>query len=299
MRGRDPEIATLYSAASVMSVPRLARSPLQAAFSNAQIARSTSPTFGESNPGHQRDETLHPARTARIEYEEREVAADAVPLHSVPDEIAHGEHGLIRSIILSDRMHALTVDTAGEVAVWNIVRGLCLGKYSSEDVAAASFGGSTASGSTGEKENSPREALETVRERIEGEAVVQPWAAVDTKTGVLTVHLNERCFEAEIYADEAGFGPERTFPEEMRLNIGKWVLRNLFIHFIKEEQRAAHRRARDAAAQESMQRLLRGAAPTHIDIDKRLSETRQRSSSDISRQSRHPHSKYHHLWSLL
>ena len=63
---------------------------------------------------------------------------------------------------------------------------------------------------------SPREALETVRERIEGEAVVVSWASVDTKTGLLTVHLNERCFEAEIYADEAGYGPERHFGDEMR-----------------------------------------------------------------------------------
>lgn len=53
-------------------------------------------------------------------------------------------------------------------------------------------------------------------ELIEGEAVVSSWAALDTKTGVLTVHLNERCFEAEIYADEAGFGAERQFSEETR-----------------------------------------------------------------------------------
>ncbi|KAL4250924.1 WD repeat WDR48 family protein [Abortiporus biennis] len=245
-RGRDPEIATLYSAASVISVPRMnTRSPLQAIFTNVQIPRSVSPIQGDGPQLRYTEDTLHPMRTARMEYEEREVAADAVPLHSVPDEIVHGEHGLVRSVILNDRMHALTVDTAGEVAIWNIVRGVCLGNYSSEDVAAASFCGSTSSGSTSERDHSPREALETVRERIEGEAVVLSWSSVDTKTGVLTVHLNERCFEAEIYADEAGYGPERHFSEETRLNIGKWVLRNLFVNFIKEEQRTASRRYRE------------------------------------------------------
>ena len=67
-------------------------------------------------------------------------------------------------------------------------------------------------------QRSPREALETVRERIEGEAVVPAWAALETKTGVLTVHVGERCFEAEVYADEAGDGHERV-NEEVRCEL--------------------------------------------------------------------------------
>lgn len=283
-RGRDPEIATLYSAASVMSVPRINRPPLQPTFLNT--GRSVSPAPGDTLLSRPVEETLHPMRTARMEYEEREVAADAVPLYSTPDYIIHGDHGLVRSVILNDRIHALTVDTAGEVAVWNIVRGTCLGKFSSEDVAAASFCGSTSGRSgTGEKEYSPREALEAVKERIEGEAVVLPWATVDTKTGVLSVHLNGKCFEAEIYADEAGYGPERQFADDMRLNVGKWVLKNLFSSFIKEQQRAISRRNRDIAAQEAGHRLQRGGAPTHIDLDPHTSSNRGRSSSDASRTS--------------
>lgn len=227
-RGRDPEVATLYSAASVMSVPRLARSPLQAAFANNATAsgaiplRSASPTHAESITAHSRvnEETLHPRRAARADFEERELASDAVPLHTVPDEVIHGDHGLVRCALLNDRVHALTVDTAGGVAVWDIVRGHCLGRFSAEDVAEASFCGSSASGSVCEGgrdvERSPREALETVKERVEGEAVVASWASVDTKTGLLSVHMNERCFEAEIYADEAGFGPDKHFSDEHR-----------------------------------------------------------------------------------
>ena len=67
-------------------------------------------------------------------------------------------------------------------------------------------------------ERSPREALEVVRERIEGEAVVVSWSTVDTKTGVLTAHLDEKCFEGEVYADEVGLGPgpDRQPAEETR-----------------------------------------------------------------------------------
>lgn len=309
-RGRDPEIATLYSAASVMSVPRLVRSPLHSVFSTGNSGvppRSTSPVLAESVHLSSRappEETLHPRRTARAEFEEREIASDAVPLHSMPDETIHGDCGLVRCALLNDRVHALTVDTAGGVAVWDIVRGTCLGRFSCEDIAEASFCGSSGSGSGSggrETDRSPREAIETVRERIEGEAVVAVWANIDTKTGLLGVHLNDRCFEAEIYADEAGFGPDRHFSDETRsklpctylsrlpsnfaiVNIGKWVLRNLFIHFIRDQQRTFARRAKDAANHEH-HRLHRGAAPAHIDIVKTSPELRPRSSSEASRKS--------------
>jgi WD repeat-containing protein 48 len=91
-----------------------------------------------------------------------------------------------------------------------------LGRFAREDVAAASNSGHVVNENGHEKEQSPREALETVKERIEGEAVVTPWSSTDTKTGLLTVHLDEKCFDAEIYADEAGYGPERHFNDETR-----------------------------------------------------------------------------------
>lgn len=143
-----------------------------------------------------------------------------MPLYSTPEDIVHGDHGLVRSVILNNRIHALTVDISGEVAVWDIVRGICLGVYPRDQVAGAGESAYSASGGSGDrKERSPREALEAVRERIEGEAVISQWASVDTKTGVLTVHLTERCFEAEIYADEAGFGPDRRFNDELRCKL--------------------------------------------------------------------------------
>lgn len=217
--GRDPEIATLYSAASVMSVPRLdGRShmssvlPHPPSFGNASPMRSdTLLSSAENTPA------LYPTNSARNEYEDREVASEAEPLLDAPDHVIQGDTGLVRSIILNNRMHALTVNTAGEVAVWDIIRAICLGRFLKDDVSAASHSDSGSTNSDeSDKNPSPREALETVRERIEGQAVVNPWSSVDTKMGLLTVHLSDRCFEAEIYADEAGYGPEKNFGDELR-----------------------------------------------------------------------------------
>ena len=210
-RTRDPEVVTLYSAASVMSVPhQIIRSPDQA------IIRTSS--IGNPLQSSRTEETVMLYNTARMNYDERELAADAVPLCLKPDDVIPGDHGLVRCVILNDRLNALTVDTAGEVAVWDIVRGTCRGRYAAEDVAAASLAGSTA-GRSDEKERSPREVLEIVRERIEGEAVVSTWCSANTKVGVLTIHMDERCFEGEVYADEVGFAHDRHYNDESKCEL--------------------------------------------------------------------------------
>lgn len=236
-RGRDPEIATLYSAASIASVPRVTapvRSPLGSVFqqtsnagntpttANNMIPRTTSPIPSESfYRDRDRDPTIHALHTSRrASFEDRDMAQDTVPLYTTPDEVIIGDYGLVRCGLLNDRVHAVTVDLRGEVGVWDVVRGICVGRFNREDVAEAASsecrGGSTDGGECDETQRSPREALDIVKERIEGEAVVATWASVDTKTGLLSVHLGERCFEAEVYADEAGFGPERHFSDEAR-----------------------------------------------------------------------------------
>ncbi|KNZ76218.1 WD repeat-containing protein 48 [Termitomyces sp. J132] len=184
--------------ASIRSVPR--QTPVR------------SPTLSPFKPPLQSgiaEDVVYPMSHARADYEERELASDAVPLQAEPEDVLTGEHGLVRSMILNDRVHALTVDTSGEAAVWDIVRGLCRGRFSREDVASISHTGT----------------------------VVSQWATADTKTGVLTIHMTEKCFEAEVYADEVGYANDRRFNDESKINIGKWVLRNLFLGFIREEQR--------------------------------------------------------------
>ncbi|KAJ3802993.1 hypothetical protein GGU11DRAFT_849688, partial [Lentinula aff. detonsa] len=241
-KDRDPEIATLYSAASVMSVPKTnPRSPIRSTFSQPIQHKQAQP----------RSDTVVELPSARALFEDREIAADAAPLYTEPDDVTRGDHGLVRSIILNDRIHALTVDTSGTVEVWDIARCICKGKFTKEDVATASIRAASSTSSGGrsgdgvnERERSPREALEIVQERIEREVVVLPWSTADTKSGVLTIHLNERCFDAEVYADDVGFVHDRYVNDESKLNIGKWVLKNIFLGFIREEQRLQRKRER-------------------------------------------------------
>lgn len=207
-RTRDTDVATLYSAASIMSIPRQDFS--KRVMSPFQPSSLISPIHSSRT-----EETVMFTNAAIAKYEEREVAADAIAICSEPDFVIRGDAGLVRSIILNDRIHALTVDTLGEVGVWNVIRCTHMGRFLPKDVAAASLSKSSASG-RGERKRSPREVLEVVRERIEGEAVVSPWCMADTKSGVLTIHLMDRCFEAEVYADEVGYADDACFNEESK-----------------------------------------------------------------------------------
>ena len=40
---------------------------------------------------------------------------------SVPNPGIPGEHGLVHAIVLNNKVHVLTVGTANEVVVWDIV----------------------------------------------------------------------------------------------------------------------------------------------------------------------------------
>ncbi|CAE6446811.1 unnamed protein product [Rhizoctonia solani] len=119
--------------------------------------------------------------------------SDAFPLSIAPADEITGSHGLVRSVVLNDRVHALSVDTRGEVALWDVIRGICRGVFVLDKNNAG----------TGKSKLSPREALDLVRDRVEGESMTPAWIKVDTRVGDLTVHLEEpRCFDADVYADE-------------------------------------------------------------------------------------------------
>lgn len=156
------------------------------------------------------------AQMARMEFEDREVAAEAKPLREQPDEVVAGRSGLVRSLLLNDRQHVLTVDTEGEVAAWNIIRGVCVGRFSAAEVAAALDLERGVKAATAVRKHS-QEVLELVKERVEGETLVITWCQVDTKIGSLVVHLEEgRVFDAEIYADELGIEDMDGMQEDAR-----------------------------------------------------------------------------------
>lgn len=135
----------------------------------------------------------------------------ATPVNELPQETIEGQNGLIKHVILNDRKRVLTLDTAGEVVMWDLLK--C--------VPIQSFG---------------KRHLEDVAPEVNTTESVANWCAVDTRTGRLACALEENyCFDAEIYADElASFNPS-VFKEDQRINLGKWIIRYLFAGLVNEE----------------------------------------------------------------
>ena len=134
-----------------------------------------------------------------------------VPFHELPEETIEGQNGLIKHVMLNDRRRVLTLDTAGEVTMWDIIR--C--------VPISSFG---------------KRHLEDVMPEVNTTSSVANWCAVDTRTGRLACILEENyCFDAETYADELGVENAGEFRDDQRINLGKWILRFLFAKLIDEE----------------------------------------------------------------
>ena len=44
------------------------------------------------------------------------------PYHNLPEETIEGQHGLIKHVMLNDRKRVLTLDTAGEVMMWDLLQ---------------------------------------------------------------------------------------------------------------------------------------------------------------------------------
>lgn len=150
------------------------------------------------------------AYESRLAYEERELAEDAIPLRRKPNETIKGSHGLIRSTMLNDRRHVLTIDTEGKVSLWDIIAGVCLGAFVQKEInetvgelSKSGDGGGDRLGDSNSNRFTPGEVLELVKERIEGQGSAVTWSSIDTRSGALSVHLEQqRCFDAEIYWDE-------------------------------------------------------------------------------------------------
>ena len=229
------------------------------------------------------------------DYEDRETALDAVPLRSSPDEVIRGRHGLIRAILLNDRRTVVSLDTLGEVAVWDIVLGGCIGLFSNIELRhrlRLEHASPSDSGPGDDMEDLDKaDILEYVRTQIEGETVVSPWCSVESRTGLLTVHIDQtRAFEAEVYLDEAGVQSRPEFKADQRLNLGKWVLRNLLAGFIEEETKIqARRRSLSATSSSSMSSLSseeviihsKDRRPSHVSISRASFNNIEGSGSDL------------------
>ena len=69
-----------------------------------------------------------------VAFGSRKVVAEAQPLSLVPEFILVGGSSLVRAILLSNRVHALTINIAGVVAIWDIVHVVCISQFAQKDV---------------------------------------------------------------------------------------------------------------------------------------------------------------------
>ncbi|KAF2767150.1 WD40 repeat-like protein [Teratosphaeria nubilosa] len=170
------------------------------------------------------------------------------PVRPQPEYSIEGQNGLIKHVMLNDRIRVLTLDTAGEVMMWDLLK--C--------VPIRSFG---------------KRHLEDVQGEVTTMATVANWCAVDTRTGSVTVVLEENtCFDAEMYADELELDGDIDFREDQRINLGKWVVRYLFSNLITEEiqrDQAFRNELLKNKDREQQQRLQRENAPTSIQLPTR------------------------------
>ena len=44
------------------------------------------------------------------------------PIHNLPEETIEGQFGLVKHKLLNDRRRVLTLDTAGDVLLWDLIK---------------------------------------------------------------------------------------------------------------------------------------------------------------------------------
>jgi WD repeat-containing protein 48 len=164
------------------------------------------------------------------------------PVRDQPDYSVEGQNGLIKHVMLNDRKRVLTIDTSGEVVMWDLLKCVPIKSFDKRD-------------------------LEDVKDEVTTTANVANWCTVDTRTGSVAVVLEENnCFDAEMYADELDLDEDIEFREDQRINLGKWVLRYLFSNLITEEIRRDGTFRKELLSNQEQQKALRENAPQNLQM---------------------------------
>ncbi|XP_075545424.1 WD repeat-containing protein 48 isoform X1 [Dermacentor variabilis] len=128
-----------------------------------------------------------------------------VPLNQKPQASIKGNPSIRHYAVLNDKRYVITKDTAGNVAVWDVLHACKV-----EDLGMADF------------ESEVKKRFKMV--------FVPNWFSVDLKMGMLCLHLDDPdCFTAWVSTKEAGLGP----PEgpDPKINLGALVLQALLEHW--------------------------------------------------------------------
>ncbi|POS87499.1 hypothetical protein EPUL_000677 [Erysiphe pulchra] len=133
-----------------------------------------------------------------------------VPIRALPQETIKGHHGLVKHKLLNDRRRVLSLDTSGDVLLWDLLNCVPIKSFGKRD-------------------------LDDVGLEVNTIDAVAPWCSIDTRTGRLAVILEENnCFDAEVYADELELDEVEEFREDQRINLGKWILRYILSNLLEE-----------------------------------------------------------------
>ncbi|KAK8133746.1 hypothetical protein PG984_005758 [Apiospora sp. TS-2023a] len=145
------------------------------------------------------------------EYVDPIVGNAIEPIYHLPEETIEGQNGLVKHKLLNDRRRVLTLDTAGDVLLWDLIQCKVIRRFG-------------------------KKHMEDVEPEVNTIEAVAPWCSIDTSSGNLAVVLEPfNCFDAEMYADELVTDEPIEFRDDQRINLGKWVLRYLFANLIDEE----------------------------------------------------------------
>lgn len=154
------------------------------------------------------------------EYEGREgdITVTVNPKYENPAETLQGTIGLIKHRLLTNRRQVLTLDTSGDIKLWDLLRGVPLKSF---DRGAYDIG--------------------DLADQLSSFETVPNWCSVSIRAGELFVSLDaSSCFDSEIYADTLEEDVKNAlkiteFRPDHRINIGKWVIRNLLANFLDAE----------------------------------------------------------------
>ncbi|KAJ2007655.1 hypothetical protein GGI04_001442 [Coemansia thaxteri] len=195
--------------------------------------------------------TTAPAATATAistqSLHSAKIGGVVIPVRSEPDETIYGRYGLHRHKILDNKRQVLAQDTRGRVSLWDIL--LCCRVYEFPEFERAQ---DEAIKSDVPYANIFGTDFDAIHAALSGEPEsVSSWCHVDTRVGVLTVHLDESwVWDAEVHIDEVDRVPDSAIAamgDHERVNIGQWMLKRLFKAYTRHRMRRGPLSRHDAA----------------------------------------------------
>lgn len=126
-----PEVFRHHRASSAASRPRHLSLPVESAESKKEIPAqavlriSNTASFPSAAVRESDTATTYSALSSARKGSEIIIDPDIgiiIPIQALPEETIEGQHGLVKHKLLNDRRRALTLDTAGDVLLWDLLR---------------------------------------------------------------------------------------------------------------------------------------------------------------------------------